>query len=202
MSGTAFTVASNGWVTGARHVPSPNYDVRSGRQEVDLLVIHNISLPPRQFGGDFIEALFTNRLDCAAHPYFAQLRDLRVSAHFLIRRDGEVVQFVSTIDRAWHAGVSRFMERERCNDFSIGIELEGSDDDPFAPAQYRQLVALTRALLHAHPIRHIVGHQDIAPDRKTDPGPLFNWRLYREQLAHGAIAESASCSLPSFPPLA
>jgi AmpD protein len=146
---------------------------------IDLLVVHNISLPPRCYGGQAIIDLFTNRLDCAAHPYFEQLRGLRVSAHFLIRRDGTLLQFVPCAKRAWHAGVSSHLGRERCNDFSIGVELEGSDFDPFEPAQYGMLVELTRTLRTRYPIDHLAGHSDIAPGRKTDPGPYFDWPALR-----------------------
>lgn len=172
---------ARGWFSGVRRVASPNCDARSGGA-VDLLVIHNISLPPDEFGGAGIEQLFTNTLDAEAHPYYDQLRGLKVSAHFLIRRCGEIVQFVSCGRRAWHAGVSLWRGRARCNDFSIGIELEGSDFVPFTAAQYRSLGYLTRRLQRAYPIRDIVGHSDIAPLRKTDPGPHFDWPRYLDSL--------------------
>ncbi len=177
-----------GWVSGARHVHSPNHDRRPPGTAIHLLVIHNISLPPGEFAGNAVERLFTNRLDPDAHPYFAQLRDLKVSAHFFIRRDGGIIQFVPCHKRAWHAGVSSWRGRERCNDFSIGVELEGTDDQPFAPAQYQALSKLTRRLCRAYPIRGIAGHSDIAPQRKTDPGPCFDWAYYygligREELS-------------------
>ena len=156
-------------------VPSPNRDARPDGVEPRLLVLHNISLPPGEFGGRAIDALFTNTLDHAAHPYYEGLRALRVSSHFLIRRDGALVQFVACGQRAWHAGVSSFGGRERCNDFSIGIELEGDDDHPFEPSQYATLHALTDALLARYPIAAIAGHSEIAPGRKTDPGPFFDW---------------------------
>ncbi len=140
------------------------------------MVIHAISLPPRQFGGPGVEQLFLNQLDPAEHPYYEGIHQLRVSAHFFIRRDGELVQFVACGQRAWHAGVSSWQGRERCNDFSIGIELEGGDDDPFVPAQYRSLLSLLTALQAAYPIASIAGHHDIAPSRKTDPGPYFDWQ--------------------------
>ena len=147
---------------------------------ISLVVVHGISLPPGEFGGDSIVRLFTNRLDQSSHPYFATISHLRVSAHFLIRRDGELVQFVSCLDRAWHAGVSTWKGRDRCNDFSIGIELEGTDATPYAPAQYTMLGRLLRALKRSCPIEDIAGHSDIAPGRKTDPGPAFDWaRLHR-----------------------
>lgn len=174
-----------GRLSGARQLPSPNCDARPDPADISLLVIHAISLPPDRFGGAWIDDLFTNRLDPAAHPYFATIHTLRVSAHLLIRRDGEVVQYVPFRERAWHAGASSFRGRERCNDFSIGIELEGCDTQAFTDRQYRQLVTATRALLTAYPrLSHeaIVGHSDIAPGRKTDPGPCFDWARYRAAL--------------------
>lgn len=165
----------DGWVEGARRVPSPNYDARPDGVPVSLLVVHAISLPPERFGGPGIEQLFTNALDPDEHPYYAQIHGLRVSAHFLIRRDGELVQFVPLGERAWHAGVSNWKGRERCNDFSVGVELEGSDSQPFEPVQYRRLAELAALLQTVLPIEDIVGHQDIAPGRKTDPGPCFDW---------------------------
>jgi len=170
-----FVIDETGWVEGVCRVPSPNFDARPEKEAVSLVVIHNISLPPGQYGGLGILELFTNRLDPDAHPAYAPLRGLRVSAHFLIRREGELIQFVSTHDRAWHAGVSCFRGRERCNDFSIGIELEGTDFEPFTEAQYETLDRLLRACAKAHPITDIAGHADIAPQRKTDPGPFFDW---------------------------
>lgn len=161
-----------------RRAVSPNCDARPHGTSVELLVIHNISLPPGQFGGEGIAQLFTNTLDTGAHPYYAQLRGLRVSAHFLVRRNGEIVQFVACGKRAWHAGVSLWEGRACCNDFSIGIELEGSDDVPFDNRQYAALARLTRLLKRAFPIRAIAGHADIAPERKTDPGPHFDWARY------------------------
>lgn len=190
----------SGLLDAARQVSSPNCDERPAGGDIDLLVIHGISLPPAQFGGPYIEDLFTNRLDPAAHPYFADIAHLRVSAHLLIRRDGELVQFVPFHRRAWHAGVSSFCGRERCNDFSIGIELEGADTTPYTPAQYAQLVAVTRALQQAYPAivtDHIVGHCDIAPGRKTDPGPVFDWAAYRAALC--AVAQSAADALATSP---
>ncbi|MCZ7009701.1 1,6-anhydro-N-acetylmuramyl-L-alanine amidase AmpD, partial [Salmonella enterica] len=147
--------------------PSPNFDPRPPGMPVDLLVIHNISLPPGEFGSDDIEALFLNRLDPARHPFFATIHEVRVSAHFLVRRSGELLQFVSCAERAWHAGQSAFFGRERCNDFSIGIELEGCDTLPFEPAQYDTAAALSRLLVRAYPIAAVAGHSDIAPGRKT-----------------------------------
>ncbi len=168
-------LSADGWLSRARRVDSPNADERPGG-EISLVVIHAISLPPSQFGSDDILRLFTNTLDPDEHPYFAQISSLRVSAHFLIRRDGELIQFVSCNKRAWHAGVSSWSGRERCNDFSLGIELEGCDELPFDDAQYIQLIGLLETLREHYAIRAIVGHSDIAPFRKTDPGPFFEWK--------------------------
>lgn len=162
-----------------RYLPSPHCDERPAGCAVELLVIHNISLPPGEFGGPGIIDLFMGRLDSGAHPYYATIAGLRVSAHFLIRRDGEVIQFVPCEKRAWHAGASSWRGRERCNDFSLGIELEGADETPFENAQYGALGALTRALQGRYPIADIVGHCEIAPGRKTDPGPHFDWPRFR-----------------------
>jgi AmpD protein len=177
----------NGWLTLVEQQRSPNYDARPKDCVPELLVIHAISLPLGVFSGalntpPYIEQLFLNQLNPAAHADFEQLSGVRVSAHFLIRRDGSLVQFVSANDRAWHAGLSHFAGRERCNDFSIGVELEGSDFVPFEKAQYASLVQLTAALLQHYPIHHIVGHEDIAPNRKTDPGPFFDWECYQNSL--------------------
>jgi AmpD protein len=177
-----YHIDADGWLRPARRCPSPNFNQRPPGCAVDLLVIHNISLPPGRFGGGFIEALFTNCLDCRAHSSFAELEGLRVSAHLLIDRDGAVTQFVALHERAWHAGQSSFAGRDNCNDFSIGIELEGSDDIPYTDAQYRQLAAVIAALRRRYPEivpQRIVGHSDIAPGRKTDPGPAFDWRRCR-----------------------
>lgn len=168
----------NGWLSGVRRIASPNYDHRSAGAKIDLLVIHNISLPPDQFSGSGIVKFFTNQLDTDAHPYYAQLKGVQVSSHFLIRRDGGIVQFVACSQRAWHAGVSSWQGRSRCNDFSIGIELEGSDYVPFTDRQYAALARLTRRLQRVYPIRSIAGHSDIAPARKTDPGAYFDWPRY------------------------
>lgn len=173
---------SSGWLPGARVVVSPNCDARPPAAGVELIVVHAISLPPNRFGGPAIEALFTNRLDPAEHPYFAEIAHLRVSAHFLIRRDGELVQFVDCNRRAWHAGLSCWRGRERCNDFSIGVELEGCDTVPFMPAQYRVLAALADRICSRYPIADIVGHSDIAPGRKSDPGPKFDWLRFHRLL--------------------
>lgn len=181
-------LALAGAVGNAEHAPvlwraSPNFDERPSGARIELLVIHAISLPPGEFGGRGIENLFLNRLDGADHPYYAAIAHLKVSTHFLVRREGTAVQFVSCAKRAWHAGVSCWGGRSRCNDFSIGIELEGTDDLPFESAQYDTLAVLTRALRAAYPIAAIVGHSDIAPGRKTDPGPFFDWPRYRRQVA-------------------
>jgi AmpD protein len=167
---------NEGWLDGMRRVPSPNCDERPDKGSVCLIVIHAISLPPSQFGGDGILRLFTHTLEAGAHPYFAGISALRVSAHFLIRRDGETIQFVSCDRRAWHAGVSCWQGREACNDFSIGIELEGCDELPFEDIQYDQLITLIKRLCTHYPIAALAGHADIAPQRKTDPGPCFSWR--------------------------
>jgi AmpD protein len=164
-----------GYATAARRIRSPNQDARPPDVVVSLVVVHGISLPPGVFGGNAIASLFTNSLDPNAHASFPAIANLRVSAHFLIRRDGELVQFVGCNERAWHAGVSSWKGRERCNDYSIGIELEGTDDVPYAAAQYTALARLLRALKRVYPIVDLVGHSDIAPGRKTDPGPAFDW---------------------------
>jgi AmpD protein len=169
-------IDTQGWCLGARRVESPNYDARPATVEPTLLVIHNISLPPGEFSGLGVEQLFTNHLDAAEHPYYATIDTLRVSAHFFIRRDGELIQFVSCRQRAWHAGASFWQGRSGCNDFSIGVELEGSDELAFTEVQYDQLNALVQALRVAYPeLTERAGHSDIAPGRKTDPGPCFNW---------------------------
>lgn len=177
------TLPDTGWMPHARHVTSPNADARTDGMPIDLLVIHCIALPPRQYGGDAIERLFCNRLDPAAHPAFAALDGLKVSAHFVVQRDGVLTQYVSCAQRAWHAGASQFFGRARCNDFSIGIELEGSDDAPFEPAQYDTLIALGSELLARYPLRAVAGHSDIAPGRKTDPGVGFDWKQLKNGLA-------------------
>lgn len=171
----------DGWFAMARRIDSPNFDERPPGEPVSLIVVHAISLPPSQFGGDDIARLFTNTLDPDAHPYFAQISALRVSAHFLIRRDGELIQFVSCRQRAWHAGASCWDGRQRCNDFSIGVELEGCDEQAFEDAQYASLVELIEMLRANYPVRAAVGHCDIAPGRKTDPGPCFDWRRLSSQ---------------------
>jgi AmpD protein len=190
MQGTTAETGTNldaeGWVEGVRRVPSPNCDARPAGEAITLLVVHNISLPPGEFGGEGVVELFTNRLDPDAHPYYADLRDLRVSAHFFIRRDGELIQFVPCAARAWHAGVSSWCERARCNDFSIGVELEGTDTEPYADPQYTRLADLAKLLRAHYPIASIVGHADIAPGRKTDPGPVFDWLRFRAMLAESS----------------
>lgn len=180
------TAVDTGVLSGAAQIPSPNWDLRPEGEQPSLLVIHNISLPPGEFGGDAIVRLFTNTLDYAAHPYYETLRGLRVSSHFLIRRDGELIQFVPCACRAWHAGASSWNGRERCNDFSIGVELEGTDEVPYTEAQYRRLADLTAELRRRYSIADIVGHADIAPGRKTDPGQAFDWAQYRGLLERSA----------------
>ena len=174
---------ASGWLTTARRLPSPNCDARPDGGAVELIVIHNISLPPGVFEGDAVIELFTNRLDWDAHPYYQEIRGIKVSAHFFIRRDGSLIQFVPCTLRAWHAGISCWQGHERCNDFSIGIELEGSDDQPCADAQYAALTPLLHVLKNTYPIQAVVGHSDIAAGRKTDPGPWFDWQRIDEQTA-------------------
>ena len=174
----------DGRLAPCRFVASPNHDERAAGVDATLLVVHSISLPPGKYGGDAIERLFTNRLDPSAHPYFREIEGLRVSSHFLVRRDGELVQFVPVERRAWHAGESRWRGRARCNDFSIGVELEGTDDNPFEAAQYTTLAGLIRALRARLPLHALAAHSDIAPGRKTDPGPGFDWaRLFADLAA-------------------
>ena len=182
-SRTRLAIDERGYANLARRVPSPNCDARPPGTVVTLAVIHGISLPPGQFGGDAIERFFTNRLDPATHPFYASIAHLHVSAHFLLRRDGRLLQFVSCDDRAWHAGISRFRGRTHCNDFSVGVELEGTDDVRYEAAQYAMLARLLKALARRYPIQHVVGHSDIAPDRKTDPGPAFDWARLRRLTA-------------------
>ncbi len=183
---------ATGLLEQARYCESPNHDARPDGRDPDLLVVHGISLPPGQFGGPEVEALFTNRLDWDAHPYFAEIRGLEVSAHLFIRRDGSVTQFVPFGRRAWHAGESCYRDRRCCNDFSIGIELEGEDQTPYDERQYAALEGVIRAICRAYPgitPREIAGHCDIAPGRKTDPGPAFDWLRLYDGLGHqeGAI---------------
>jgi AmpD protein len=176
-------IDANGRASLAGQIASPNYDARPTATLITLLVVHGISLPPGSFGGDEIERLFTNRLDPREHPYYANIAALRVSAHFLIRRNGALSQFVAANDRAWHAGASVWKNRPACNDYSIGIELEGTDEIAYTPAQYAMLARLAKALTRRYPIAEIVGHSDIAPGRKTDPGPAFDWPRLRRLLA-------------------
>ena len=171
-----------GWWRAARPIASPNFGPRPPGVAIDLVVLHSISLPPGEYGGEAIERLFTNRLDWDAHPYYAQIRGLQVSSHFVIRRDGELLQFVSCDERAWHAGRSHFQGRDNCNDFSIGVELEGLEGDAFEPAQYERLVRLLNAIASHYPVRHVAGHEHVAPGRKIDPGPGFDWALLRQRL--------------------
>lgn len=173
---------TDGQLTNAEWCPSPNFDARPEPGDISLLVVHNISLPPGQFGTGCVQDFFCNRLDSEVDPFFATIAELRVSAHLLIERDGRLVQFVNFNDRAWHAGQSLYDGRKRCNDFSIGIELEGTDDQPYTPVQYQQLAEVTKALLAAYPQmsqERITGHQHIAPGRKTDPGEAFDWAYFK-----------------------
>ena len=178
-SGSEVFLDVAGMCAGARWVPSPHHDLRPEEARVELVVIHNISLPPGEFGGPWIDDLFMGRLDAEAHAYFRDVAGMRVSSHFLIRRDGELVQYVPCELRAWHAGQSSWQGRERCNDFSIGIELEGTDDQAFEDAQYETLATLTKALQDRYGKLAFAGHSDIAPGRKTDPGPHFDWARYQ-----------------------
>jgi len=177
---------SGGWFDAARRVPSPNFGPRAQDTVVSLALIHSISLPPGVYGGDAIERLFTNRLDWDAHPYFQQIRGLEVSSHFVIRRDGELLQFVSIDERAWHAGRSHWRGRDNVNDFSVGIELEGLEGEGFEPAQYEALATLLRALRAACAIDEVVGHEHVAPGRKFDPGKGFDWAVLRRMLGWSA----------------
>ena len=171
-----------GWYRFAHRIASPNFGPRPGGALVDLIVVHSISLPPGVYGGDGVQRLFTNTLDWDAHPYFGQIRGLEVSAHFFIRRDGALLQFVSCDDRAWHAGRSSYRGREECNDDSIGIELEGLEGEAFEPAQYEALSAVCAAIAQHYPIRHVAGHEHVAPARQQDPGAGFEWALLRREL--------------------
>lgn len=171
-----------GWYQPARRIDSPNFGPRPAGAAIDLVVLHSISLPPGEYGGPEIEALFTNTLNWDAHPYFEQIRGAEVSAHFVVRRDGELLQFVSCDNRAWHAGKSTHQGRDNCNDFSIGIELEGLEGQTFETAQYNTLIALCQSIAKHYPVQHIAGHEHIAPARKQDPGPGFNWILLQHSL--------------------
>jgi AmpD protein len=192
------TLDAEGVVAAARQVASPNCDARPAHETITLLVVHNISLPPGEFTGDAIVRLFTNSLDAAAHPYFATIAGLRVSSHFLIRRDGELLQFVACSRRAWHAGESSWRGRARCNDFSIGVELEGTDDAAYESAQYTTLARLSKLLLRRYPIADIAGHEHIAPGRKSDPGPAFDWARAR-RLIVARDPQFAGVGLPGSP---
>lgn len=172
----------DGWLCSARHLASPNFGHRPAKAVVDLVVLHSISLPPGVYGGDQVQAFFTNQLDWSQHPYYRQIEGMQVSAHFYVRRNGEVWQFVSCDDRAWHAGQSSYRGRDNCNDDSIGIELEGLEGDTFEPAQYAALAKLVPALARHYPIAHIAGHEHIAPGRKLDPGPGLDWALLQQTL--------------------
>lgn len=176
------TLWQNGWYAFARHMASPNFGPRPQGVHLDLIVLHSISLPPGQYGGPHVEALFTNTLDWDAHPYFQQIRGLQVSSHFFVRRDGSLLQFVSVLDRAWHAGQSHYRGRDNCNDDSVGIELEGLEGDTFEDAQYETLSSLCSALAQDWPIAQVAGHEHIAPGRKQDPGPGFDWHRLHQNL--------------------
>lgn len=171
-----------GWLREAVVLRSPNFGPRPPQAHIDLIVVHSISLPPGQYAGDAVQQLFTNRLDWQAHPYYEQIRGLQVSSHFYIRRSGELWQFVSCDDRAWHAGRSRYRGRDNCNDDSVGVELEGLEGETFEPAQYETLARVCRALAGRYPIAHVAGHEHIAPGRKHDPGPGFDWHRIQQQL--------------------
>ena len=172
----------DGWLRGANHLPSPNFGPRPAGAQIDLIVVHSISLPPGVYGGDEVQRLFTNRLDWDAHPYFQQIRGMQVSAHFFIRRDGALLQFVSCDERAWHAGASSYRGRDNCNDDSVGIELEGLEGETFETAQYEALGVVCAAIAQHYPIRHVAGHEHIAPARKKDPGAGFEWALLQREL--------------------
>ena len=184
---SAICLDATGWFAGADHCPSPNFGPRPDGTEVNLLLIHNISLPPGEFGGGNVQRLFQNCLDKNAHPYFEEICDMQVSSHLLIDRQGRLSQFVSLADRAWHAGESSFCGESNCNDFSIGIELEGTDTTPYSDEQYDSLVRVSRVIMAAYPalvLDRVVGHCDVAPGRKTDPGPAFDWPRYRAAMVH------------------
>ena len=185
MQQTKFTQVQDGKLIGATQIASPNFNTRPDDTDIQLIVIHNISLPPSQFGGGYIQQFFQNKLDWSIHPYFQTIEGMQVSAHLLILRTGEVIQFVNFNDRSWHAGRSSYLAQKECNDYSIGIELEGSDDLPFEIEQYQALVEIVTVLRQAYPKiqNHIAGHSDIAPKRKTDPGLYFDWQLFRQLLS-------------------
>lgn len=186
----------NGWYRFARHLPSPNVGPRPAGMAIELIVLHSISLPPGQYGGDEVQQLFTNALDWDAHPYFGQIRGLQVSAHFYVRRHGELWQFASCDARAWHAGPSSYLGRDNCNDWSIGIELEGLEGDPFEPPQYETLASLCAALAQRYPtIAHVAGHEHVAPGRKQDPGAGFDWPSLHDALGWPAACFPAGVNL-------
>ncbi|WP_335963593.1 1,6-anhydro-N-acetylmuramyl-L-alanine amidase AmpD [Acinetobacter haemolyticus] len=197
MSQSRFTQVQDGILSGATQIASPNFNARPADIDIQLIVIHNISLPPSQFGGGYIQQFFQNQLDWSVHPYFQTIEGMQVSAHLLILRTGEVIQFVNFQHRSWHAGRSSYLAQKECNDYSIGIELEGSDDLPFEPEQYQALVQVVHTLRQAYPKiqRHIAGHSDIAPQRKTDPGPYFDWQLFRNMLAKYKSCEKTASDL-------
>jgi len=179
-----FCINSDGFINNVKQVHSSNQDSRPLNEEVSLLVIHNISLPPNEFGNAYIEDFFSNSLNIKIHPYFKTINNLKVSSHFLIKRTGEIIQFVSCNNRAWHAGESSWKNKVNCNNFSIGIELEGTDHEPFENNQYMKLISLIKCLCNNYPISDIVGHDQISPQRKTDPGPFFNWKLINLEKIH------------------
>lgn len=181
--------SADGWWLHARWVESPNFGPRPENGGISLALIHNISLPPGQYGGPEVEQFFTNRLDFQAHPYFATLVGVEVSAHFFLRRDGEALQFVSVNDRAWHAGASSWQGRDNCNDFSVGIELEGTDDEPYTFEQYEVLGELLKALGRSYTVRAIAGHSDVAPGRKSDPGPHFDWQAIKREFPNWKLPD-------------
>jgi AmpD protein len=185
-------VWQEGWLAAARRVDSPNFGPRPAGVGVSLVVLHHISLPPEEFGGPYVEALFTNTLDTTAHPYFSGIAKAEVSSHFFLRRDGEITQFVSADARAWHAGRSSWQGRENCNDYSVGIELEGSGRQPFSVAQYAALWPLLAAICAAYPIVAVVGHEHIAPGRKSDPGPCFDWRALAARFPQLILPEAVA----------
>lgn len=189
---TPLPLWNQGWYAKARHLQSSNFGPRPAHACIDLLVVHSISLPPGVYGGPEVEQLFTNRLDWDAHPYFQSIRGTQVSAHFFVRRDGGLVQFVSCDDRAWHAGVSSYRGRENCNDDSIGVELEGLEGETFTSAQYQSLSDLVQAIAQQYPLAHMAGHEHIAPGRKLDPGPGFQWNALLPLLANLVISAPAT----------
>ncbi len=197
MQHSKFAQVQDGVLIGATQIASPNFNVRPDGTDIQLIVIHNISLPPSQFGGGYIQQFFQNKLDWSLHPYFQTIEGMQVSAHLLILRTGEVIQFVNFNERSWHAGRSSYLAQKECNDYSIGIELEGSDDLPFEKEQYQSLVNVVQTLQQAYPKiqNHIAGHSDIAPKRKTDPGPFFDWQLFRFQLSKAKLSKKTSFDL-------